>query len=40
MKEGRLICKEELLRGADPKDGLRGLSDLSSHYLHFPTLTC
>lgn len=30
MKEAKLICKEELLRRAGPKDSLRDLSDLTS----------
>lgn len=29
IKEERLICKEELLRGAEPEHSLRRLNDLS-----------
>lgn len=29
IKEDKLICKEELLRGAEPEQSLQGLNDLS-----------
>ena len=37
-KERKLICKEDLLRVADPKDSLQGLSDLSlpTTYIFLP----